>query len=384
MPLTNYMTGLRQGKNMRIVVVGAGVVGAGLAWRLASQGQETVLVERGRPATGTTGSSFSWYNANSKRPADYYRLNLAGMGAHIALREELGETPWYHEGGNIVWSEGEKWMDSGEIEDALEARVAELQRWEYPAKWLGVAAAEELEPNVNFGDTVEQVAYFRTEGWIDGPKLAAAMAQRAADAGAELRYAAEVVGIERSGERVSGVRLANGEIIAADLVMNCAGPWADKLAAMAGRTLPLAPTLGFVTRVSGVPEGTINRVMHAPSLHMRPDGDGLIALHHHESDAGITAGDEPSEWARKLVERFKRYVPAASDARVSRWTLATRPIPADGRTSAGLLPSLPGYGEIVTHSAITMGALLPKIVAHEIITGEADPLLANFRPDRFG
>jgi glycine/D-amino acid oxidase-like deaminating enzyme len=152
---------------------------------------------------------------------------------------------------------------------------------------------------------------------------------------------------------------------------------------MAGRTLPLAPKLGFVTRVSGVEQGVIRRVMHAPRLHMRPDGDGLIALHHHEADAGITAGDKPWEWARELVERFKSYVPAAAEARVSRWTVATRPIPADGRTSAGLLPAIPGYGEIVTHSAITLGALLPRSIAHEIVTGEIDPLLANFRPERF-
>jgi glycine/D-amino acid oxidase-like deaminating enzyme len=367
---------------MRVIVIGSGVVGSGLAWRLASQGQETLMLERGRPATGTTGSSFSWYNANSKRPEDYFRLNLAGMAAHIALREELGEAPWYHEGGNLVWSDDGDWMDSGEIEDNLEARVAELQGWDYPAEWIPVAEAAELEPNVQFGD-VEQVAAFRSEGWIDGPLLAATMAEFAAAAGAELRYASEVVGFEMIDGKVNGVRLANSEVVQADLVMNCTGPWADKIAAMAGRELPLAPTLGFITRVSGVPQGLIGRVMHAPRLHMRPDGCGLIALHHHEADAGITAGEKPADWARELVERFISYVPEAQDARVSRWTVATRPIPADGRTSAGLLPSIQGYGEIVTHSAITMGALLPKIVAHEIVAGEIDPLLANFRPARF-
>lgn len=368
---------------MRVIIVGAGVVGSGLAWRLASQGQETVLVERGKPAAGTTGSSFSWYNANSKRPEDYFRLNLAGMKAHAALRGELGEAPWYYEGGNLVWSEGEDWMDSGEIEENLEVRVAELQGWDYPAEWIPVSEAAELEPHVRFGD-VEQVAYFRSEGWVDGPLLAAKMADLAAAVGAELRYASEVVGLRVADGRIGGVRLANGEIIEADLVMNCAGPWADRLAVMAGRDLPLAPTLGFITRVSGVPDGLIGRVMHAPRLHMRPDGGGLIALHHHEADAGITAGDKPWDWAQELVERFKSYVPEAGDARVSRWTVATRPIPADGRTSAGLLPTIPGYGEIVTHSAITMGALLPRIVAQEIITGEVDPLLTNFRPERFG
>ncbi len=128
---------------MRVIVIGSGVVGSGLAWRLASQEQETLLIERGRPASGTTGSSFSWYNANSKRPEDYFRLNLAGMAAHITLREELGAAPWYHEGGNLVWSADGDWMDSGEIEDNLEARVAELQGWDYPAEWIPVAEASD-------------------------------------------------------------------------------------------------------------------------------------------------------------------------------------------------------------------------------------------------
>ena len=121
---------------MRVVVVGAGIVGAGLAWQLARHGQEVILIERGRPATGTTGSSFSWYNANSKRPEDYFQLNLAGMNAHHNLRDELGDAPWFHEGGNLVWSDGDAWMDSGEIEEDVETRVAELQRWDYPAEWI--------------------------------------------------------------------------------------------------------------------------------------------------------------------------------------------------------------------------------------------------------
>lgn len=369
---------------MRVIVIGAGVLGSGLAWRLASRGVDVVLVERGTPAIGTTGSSFSWYNANAKRPEDYFRLNLAGMEAHHALRDELGEVPWMHEGGNLVWVADGEWMDSGEISDELEARVAELQGWNYPAEWIGAERAAELEPEVRFEEETELLALFPTEGWIDGPVIAASMAQRAAEAGATLRYRCEVAEIEKSNGRVTGVRLANRELIEGDLVINCAGPAADKIARMAGRDLPMAPTLGFVTRVSGVPAGVIRRVLHAPKLHMRPDGGGLIALHHHEADAGITAGDKPWEWAAELVERFKRYVPAATNARLSRWTLATRPIPADGRTSAGLLESIPGYGEIVTHSAITMGALLPKLVAEEILSGAVDPLLANFRPDRFG
>ena len=181
---------------------------------------------------------------------------------------------------------------------------------------------------------------------------------------------------------MSGVRLANGEEIEADLVVNCAGPAADRVARLAGRTLPMAQTIGLVVRVTPG-DHAIGRVIHAPDLHMRPDANGLLALHHGDADDGITAGEPPNVWAETLRQRVGTYLPELAAIRVSRWSVGTRPIPADYRTSAGLLASLPGYAEIVTHSAITMGPLLGKLVATEIATGEADPLLAPFRPERF-
>lgn len=369
---------------MQIVVIGAGVIGSGLAWRLAQRGVAVTLVERDQPASGTTGSSFSYFNANAKRPEDYFRLNLAGMDAHHGLRAELGAAPWMHEGGNLVCLDRSAWVDSSGHEEDLESRVAELQRWDYPTIWMNRVTAEELEPNVRFDDHCQRFALFPTEGWIDGPLLARSMARMAEEAGATLRFGCEVTDIEQQDGRISGVLLANGERIAADHVANCAGPWADRIAAMAGRMLPLAPTLGFITRLEGVPANAVKRVIHLPELQIRPDGDGLIALHHHDADSGIAGGDEPQVWAEQLLERFTSYVSSAQGARIARWTVAMRPIPMDGRTSAGQVPSVPGYAEIVSHSSITMGALLPALVANEMIGGKPHPLLANFRPDRFG
>lgn len=368
---------------MQVIVIGAGVLGSSLAWRLAQYGADVTLVERGEPAWGTTGTSFSWYNANQKRPRDYFDLNVAGMEAHRQLRDELGEAPWYHEGGNVVWETESEWRTSGDEEGDLETIIPQLRAWDYPAEWLTREEVSDLEPELAFPDTTERFGYFPTEGWIDGPLYVAGMIKLAASVGVKIRYAAEVTVIEMQRDAVTGVRLANGELISGELVVNCAGPGADTVAALAGRTLPLAPTLGFVTRVSGVPPGTINRVLHTPVIHIRPDGNGLIALHHHDADAGIAAGDAPNVWAEELLSRFRQYVPSAIDARVSRWSAVYRPIPADERTSAGLVASIPGYAEIVSHSSITMGAILPQLVADEIVNGERSPLLEHFRPDRF-
>lgn len=361
---------------MKVIVIGAGVVGSSLAWRLAQRGIDVTLIERSAAASGTTGSSFAWTNANQKTPEDYFNLNRAGMEAHQALRDELGETPWRHEGGNLMWAESD--AEASE----LETRVARLQNWNYPAEWISRDDVSNLEPKLQVESDVEQLAFFPTEGWIDGPLLAQTMCQLATEAGATVHFASEVTEITRNGDTVTGVTLAHGEHIAADLVVNCSGPAADRVAKLAGRALPMAQTLGLVVRVTPG-GGAIGRVIHAPTLHMRPDTNGLIALHHSDADAAITAGEPPHVWAETLRKRLVAYLPDLDGVRVSRWSVGTRPIPSDERTSAGLLPSLPGYAEIVTHSAITMGPLLGRLVATEIATGDVDPLLQAFRPERF-
>src|SRR5690606_29598578 len=140
-------------------------------------------------------------------------------------------------------------------------------------QWLSLAEVKDLEPRIRPEGEVEQFAYFPTEGWIHGPGLAGKMCELAGDAGATLRFACEVTAINRDGDRVTGVTLANGEQISADLVVNCAGPAADRVAGLAGRTLPMAQTLGLVVRV-WPGNNVIGRVIHAPNVHMRPDANG--------------------------------------------------------------------------------------------------------------
>ncbi|MEV6510163.1 hypothetical protein [Streptomyces sp. NPDC051642] len=60
-----------------------------------------------------------------------------------------------------------------------------------------------------------------------------------------------------------------------------------------------------------------------------------------------------------------------------------RPIPADGFPSVGAAPSVLGYYEAVSHSGITLGPVIGRLLAAAILGGERDELLADFRPERF-
>ena len=87
----------------KIIVIGAGVIGASVAYRLAQAGAEITVLEATRLGGGTSGTSFAWTNAHRKPPKPYHDLNVAGMKAHAALRDEFGAIPWWHGGGSLEW-----------------------------------------------------------------------------------------------------------------------------------------------------------------------------------------------------------------------------------------------------------------------------------------
>jgi sarcosine oxidase len=116
------------------------------------------------------------------------------------------------------------------------------------------------------------------EGWFDPYALLQAFRRKARSQGV-VYLADEVVALERTGTRVAGVRLRSGDAVAADWVVNAAGPHAGKLAAMAGIDLPVAPKKRLIyvfecrQRLDPVPP----LVIDANGIFFRPEGKGYIS-----------------------------------------------------------------------------------------------------------
>src|ERR1700758_5441775 len=88
---------------IKTIVIGGGVMGASVAYRLAQAGAAVTVLEATRIGGGTSGISFAWTNAHKKPPKPYHDLNVAGMKAHAALADEFGGAPWWHGGGSLEW-----------------------------------------------------------------------------------------------------------------------------------------------------------------------------------------------------------------------------------------------------------------------------------------
>lgn len=373
-----------QASGLSVVVVGAGVVGASIAYRLARAGARVTVVDRGVPGRGTSANSFAWVNANDKPPLAYHRLNAESVVAHRRLRDDVAadlgareSADWLHEGGGLEWT------DTEEGRERLLAKAARLREWGYRVEIIDEAAAHQLEPHLRT-DGLRAATFCPDEAWVDGPGLAARLCEAAARLGATVRSGVEVTGIERDGERVIGARLADGVRIAAEWVVVAAGRWTDRVAALAGAEVPLAPTCGLLAVTSAVTAG-VGRVLHVPGMNFRPEPGGGLVLQSGATDATVTAETPPDAGlpgCRELLERVQRFLPGAAGARIVEARVGVRPMPADGYSIVGPVRERPGLYVCVTHSGVTLSALFGEVVAGEITGGREDERLAEFRPAR--
>jgi glycine/D-amino acid oxidase-like deaminating enzyme len=295
-------------------------------------------------------------------------------------RRSFGATPWWHGGGSVEWADGEPQRA------AQQAKIERLRSWGYAVEMLSAHDLGELEPDIEPASVREEpVAYYPDEGWLDPVLYAHAMVEGAVRSGASVRCGAPVSRIRLEGGRVTGVGTADGEVMGADVVVNCAGRWADRVAALAGARVPLAPTVGLL--VFTPPVATcLRRVVRAPQCHMRPDGAGRLVLQMDDTDGAVTADTTPApdlRAAQDLVRRAARVLPALEGAGAEAVRIGVRPMPADGFSAVGPVPGVEGFYLVVTHSGVTLAPFLGRAVADEIVSGREELLLVPFRPGRF-
>lgn len=361
-----------------IIVVGGGIIGAAVTYRLALAGARVTLLEAGTLAGGTSGASFAWLNANNKPPLAYHILNTGGMAEHRILASELGTAPWLHLDGNIEWAAD----DAGQT--ALVEKVARLRDWGYQAELLTTAELLGLEPDLVPPPSVEQVAFFPAEGYADVPLLVGTLARAAERAGATIRTGCRVVEVVCSGGRATGVVTEGGERLAAEVVVSCVGRWSGEFARAAGFSLPMEPTVGMLVVTSAAPV-RLRAVLNSPTINVRPDGGGRLRLQATDFDA-VTSSEMPTtplpETAHRVYERAVGVLPSLAGTPIEAALVGVRAIPGDGYPVIGPVPGAEGLYMACTHSGVTMGPLLGRIIAREITTGAVDSRIATFRPER--
>ncbi len=369
---------------MKIAVIGLGVVGAGVARSLTRMGAEVTVFERTGPLAGTSGTSFAWTNSHCKNPLPYHDLNVAGMAEHEALAQHRGTVPkWLVRNGNLEWTQDAPGAER------LNTTVAELTSRGYPVRWITQQQARELIPDLRLPAHVQNIAYYPSEGHVFPALLVARLWGEARDNGAQLHCPVTVTGLS---ETAGGVRIETSDgDTDADAVVIAAGRWTEALTASAGYRVPMADpdaagtaTVGMLGYTTPLPT-RLECVLTTPQLNVRPNGAGRLIVHGLDLDAYADPNSPPTAegpYARQLRHRLTSVLAGTEGARLEFLRVGRRSLPADGLTVAGFLGGNARVYTIATHSGITLGPLLGRLAAQELLTGNPENILAHFRPER--
>ena len=375
-------------KPRNVAVIGAGIMGAAIAWRLARRGVRVVLIDKGQPGHGASSHSFAWINAGAKEPIGYHNLNRRSLEMWPRFASEIGD---YGDPDNVGlrWGGKVSWESDPLAAEALVARVRQLQSWGYPTRLIDEDELKRLEPALDVGP-VAAAEYSPNEGQVEPQMVVDACLRRLRETGCEVYAETEVLGFEQDDDgRIHTLATAAGSL-EVDAVVIAAGTETTRLAALAGVNVPQAESPGVVMRTSPLPPLLHNvPVVYAPPLddgrreiHLRQCADGRLMIG--EGDQESLAEDDSQAHADDLLARARRYLPGLVGAHAVPVPVGWRPMPLDGYPVMGFASEAPNLYVALTHSGVTLAPALSQLAAQEICDGTpADAVLGPYRPQRF-
>lgn len=347
-----------------IIVIGAGIIGASLAYHLAKSGAHVTVIEAEEPGGIATRNSWAWINASWGNPEPYFRLRRQSMADWRRLAAEVPEimVDWV---GGLIW-------DLPRPE--LEAYAAEHAGWGYGIRAVDGAEALRLEPALSAAP--DFALHVAEEGAVDPTATALALLAAAQRHGAVLRREC-VLSLEVEAGRVTGITTASGRQ-RADTIVIAAGAETASLAATADVKVPMSTPPGLLVASKPCAK-LLNGLVMSPSMHVRQLANGSLLAG--ADFGGSDPGRDALATATAVFAGLQRLLKKGEALVYDRYQIGYRPMPADGFPILG--PARPGLYLAMTHSGITLAPLLGRFGAAEILGAGRDPLLAPYGWGRF-
>jgi glycine/D-amino acid oxidase-like deaminating enzyme len=342
------------------VVVGAGIVGASIAWHLARSGAQVTIIDAGEPGGVATRNSWAWINASWGNPEPYYRLRIQAMDDWRRLE---GDMPGLH----VAWTGSLNWeLPAEELQAFADRHLA----WGYDIRCVGRAEARRIEPGL--ADPPDLAVFAPREGAVEPVAVTHQLLAAAQDLGATVLANNPVTSVALHAGRVVGVDCKQGRV-AADQVVLAAGAGSLGIAATIGLSLPITnpPALLVVTRPHAP---VLNGLVMSPAVQLRQMPDGRFAA--------AASYDGAEDAVDRVLDSARRLLRSGSSLALDFHAVGRRPIPEDRLPLVGRADGVDGLYVAVTHSGVTLAPAIGRFSADEILTGRRHPLLQPFGLDR--
>ncbi|SEB84441.1 glycine oxidase ThiO [Arthrobacter woluwensis] len=379
-----------------VAVIGAGIVGLGIAWTLLRSGRRVTLIDPA-PAQGATFAA-----AGMLAPVSEYHYQEEDLLALTLESAELWEefaAPFGPAGGHrttptlVVGFDAADRAALADLQAAQQAHGLEVQA-------VSLREARRMEPLLS----PQLSGAFLTPGdhQVDPRMLHAAMLEAFRRGGGTvlaeradgLQWAADDDDGGSSADRVTGVLLASGGVVSAGEVVVANGLASPELRGLPeGLDLPIRPVHGDILRLR-VPErlrpflsATVRGSVRGIPVYLVPREDGTVvigATQREDGQAGVSAGG-----VHQLLRDAQQLVPAVAELELEEITARARPGTPDNAPLLGRVAAAGGgevAGLVIATGFFRHGVLLTPVAARavlDLLDGHDDGRWAAFRPDRF-
>lgn len=368
-----------------VVVIGAGVIGLGIAWRLAARGAAVAVFDKGAAGAGASHAAAGMLAACAEAEPGEEALVALGRASQTrwpAFAAELEQASGIDVGlraeGTLVLAL------TADDQARLGHQLVFQQQLGLPLQWISAAETRRREPHL--AGKLAGAVFSPQDTQVDNRKLAAALRIAAETAGASINEHRGVNAISSHAGRADGIVLADGTKIAADVVVLAAGAWSRDIAGVAPELRPpVRPIKGQMLALRMDPSAALlSHVVWAPGAYLVPRRDGRLlvgaTVEEKGYDTSLTAGG-----ILTLLEAAWRAVPAVEELPIEEMWVGHRP---GSRDDAPILGAGPIEGLIYATGHHRNGILLAPItadaIARLVLDGAADPAIRPFGIERFG
>jgi sarcosine oxidase, subunit beta len=367
-----------------IVILGAGVMGASIAFHLAKRNAgQVVVLEKDHVGRGGSGRSSALIRMHYSYPPEV-QLAVLSLKMFQNWKEIVGEVGDFHRTGFVrivAPTESERLRANVEMQKKLGVHVQLISKREL----------QKLEPDWSLDD-VNIAAYEPDSGYGDGAGVANDFLGCARDLGVAYFPRTEVSRLRVCGDQIRGVETTQGAIDA-PVVVVATGPWTRPLLEQAGYELPIETEFHHVAilkNASGMKAAGCACIDSGTATYFRSDGSDKFLVGDFYGRRGVDPNNFPQrtsdESLETLIERACRRVPALANAEVLRGVTGVYDMTPDSRPMLGEVPGIQGLHLCVGFSGMgfKISPAIGVVMSELLVDGKARSVDINsFRPGRF-
>lgn len=371
-------------KTADIVIIGAGVMGASIAFQLAKrQAGKVVVLDKDYVGRGGSGRSSALIRMHYSYPAEV-KLALSSLQMFENWAEEVGRPGDFRKTGFV------RIVAPQEIE-LLKKNVAMQKELGVNVELIDRKRLQQLEPDWKV-DEVELAAYEPDSGYGDGAAVANDFLQRAREMGVNYAPRTQVVAFRAAAGRIEGVTTEHGDIDAS-VVVAATGPWSRPLFEYVGYELPIEAEFHQVAILKNAPEmkgGGCACIDSVTETYFRSDGPDKFLIGDFWGERPVNPDNFPQRASdaslEEMIERTCRRIPKLENAEVMRGVTGVYDMTPDSRPLLGEIPGIAGLYVCAGFSGMgfKISPAIGIVMSELILDGSGKTLdISTFRANRF-